>query len=186
MEERLLSDSNGECYGNLAEIFFHHVNYGQVFQNYAKAYVEFMAKYEDIQLQSLTFEEMVSPREYNFTTDRIFASLSRKDLANILWAVKGKPLNDMVAEMFTSRSGFASGYPNQVSKWPRIEEWDHNQVGAALAAYCKLMDPTNGCEKEFIDSLFTDSTVEEWLYEAADPKGQAAADLASLKRQFEE
>jgi hypothetical protein len=183
-EYQLFQDSNGRVYNSLLDMFFDHVSYGTVFQRYAENYVSILREY--LELPSLTFEEIVSPRYYNFETDRIFASISRQDLGRMMHAVRGEPLDRKVREMFTSRSGFRSSYPNDITEWPPRDDWDHNHVGAVLAAYADMV--VRGKWSALEESIAAEQTddLEDWLYSAADFTGQAAADLASIRRRLEE
>jgi hypothetical protein len=185
-EEQLFSDSNGNPYNSLLDMFFDHASYGDVFQRYAENYVSILR--EKLELPSLVFEEMVSPRFYNFETDRIFASVSHQDLGRMMHAVRGEALARKVREMFTSRSGFRSSYPDDITEWPPTDEWDHNHVGAVLAAYADLVASDNW--SAFEESIATGHSetgdLEDWLYSAADLTGQAAADLASIRCRLEE
>lgn len=185
-EEQLFSDSSGSPYNSLLDMFFDHVSYGDVFQRYAENYVSILR--QKLELPSLVFEEMTSPRFYNFETDRIFASISRQDCDRMMLAVGGEDLDRKVREMFTSRSGFCSFYPNDTAKWPPVADWDHNHVGAILAAYADKAASGNwsAFEESIATEHFGTSDLEDWLYSAADFTGQAAADLASIKRRLEE
>jgi hypothetical protein len=186
VEEQLFADSSGNPCNNLLDMFFDHVSYGDVFQRYAENYVSILREY--LELPSLTFEEMTSPRYYNFETDRVFASISRQDLGRMMHAVRGEPLDRKARKMFTSRSGFCSFYPNDTSKWPPIDDWDHNHVGAVLAAYADQIasDDWSAFEESIATGHLETSDLQDWLYSAADLTGQAAADLASIKRRLEE
>jgi hypothetical protein len=174
-EEQLFADDSGEILcQKLYEMFWLNISYRQVFNKYAKAYVEALGEELGIHFD---YEEMVSPREYNFTTDRLFAKISRSDLARLLRAVRGKPLDAKIAELFTSRSGFISHYPNHISRWPRIAEWDHNHVGCVLACYVDQLRAKRTLRDEFsiAQDWIGDDAVQEWLDEAAE--GSAARAL---------
>lgn len=171
-----------ETYDNLADIFYQHVDYSVVREEYARFYVDCLK--DEINMKSMKFEEMVSPREYNFETDRIFVSVSRSDLFKMLNDVQGYALNETIKQMFTSRSGFVSYYSNDISEWPPIDEWDHNHVGAVLAAYLKKNHPD--FEERIEETIHGDGSVSSFLYDSADFMGQAAADLAALKSRLKE
>lgn len=180
-ENQMFSDSDEvETYDNLADIFYAHVNYSKVREEYARFYVNCLK--DEIGLQFMEFEEMLSPREYNFETDRVFASVSRSDLLKMFHDVMGTVLDETIREMFTSRSGFISYYSNDINEWPPIDEWDHNQVGAVLAAYLKKNH--SDFEEKIVETIQGDGSVFSFLYDSADFMGQAAADLASLKRRL--
>jgi hypothetical protein len=166
-EESLFQDDSGNILSQrLYQEFTSNLNYGSVFESYAEAYVACLSKAIGV---SLTFEEMVSPREYNFQTDRLFATLSRSDLARILRAVRGKRLNQKAAEWFTSCSGFISRYPNYIPDWPPIRDWDHNHVGCALACYVDSLreEEVLLSEEDFIQAWIGMSHIKGWLHTAA-------------------
>ena len=85
----------------------------------------------------LRFESMKSPREYNFTSDVIYAYIDEDVVRRLLDDLEDSKLADMIRERFTSCSGFISFYPNRIERWKAkpIEEWDHNEVGTVLEAY---------------------------------------------------
>jgi hypothetical protein len=133
-----------------------------VFEEYAKEYVKKLAEWMDV---SIEYEELISPKEYNFMNDRIFAEISRSDFAKILCAVRGTTLNNKVRQMFTSRSGFISHYPNRISEWGRISTWDHNQIGAVLAAYVDKYRESDDIEANIAESIYEDGTLESIMLE---------------------
>jgi hypothetical protein len=97
---------------------------------YAQEYCEQFALEMGV---TLNFEALVSPREYNFVTDRIFASISCASLERLYAVVDKNALVDMVRVKFTSRDGFASFYPNELGGWPAdVQDWDHNQIGTLI------------------------------------------------------
>lgn len=98
-----------------------------------KDYVEQLSKAIGIKME---FKDMVSPREYNFSTDRIFAMIDRDDLNNIMEAVGNEKMAEYVKKHFTSYDGFSSFYSNDFMDWINQEDaWDHNQWGSVLEVY---------------------------------------------------
>jgi hypothetical protein len=92
----------------------------------------------------LKFESIQSPREYNFTTDRLFVQLPLSEaerMAAVLKDADGEwndSFKHVLGKMFTSYDGFCSFYPNSPDEgeWlAPLEEWDHNQMQALIAAY---------------------------------------------------
>lgn len=110
-------------------------------QEVAKQYVGYFADYlwreTGLHLASLAFDEWISPREYNFTTDRIMASTRPSEVEQIYFEVKRENLADMIRERHTSKDGFVSFYSNNINKWlyKPIEEWDHNELGTLIRAF---------------------------------------------------
>jgi len=83
----------------------------------------------------LTFKEMISPREYNFRTDRIFAEISKEDLEKLKERVDYEMMKARVKEEFTSYDGFTSFYDNDYDNWLKQEEpFDHNQICTLIEA----------------------------------------------------
>lgn len=95
---------------------------------------------ETMQLQ---FEEVISPREYNFTTDRLFATaplyLMQKLFARSR-AEGHQTLAKVIRERFTSRSGFISYYSNDLAEWLEkpLAAWDENELGTLLLAAIEI------------------------------------------------
>lgn len=87
------------------------------------------------------FEEMVSPREYNFSTDRLFvkidAVLLRELFRQVMLVDNSWAFDKAVKESFTSRDGFCSFYdndPKALAAKP-LADWDHNEVKTLLLAW---------------------------------------------------
>lgn len=88
--------------------------------------------------QSMRYESMSSPREYNFTTDRLFA-YGRLQAFRVMLRLARRPENKaawsrIVRERHASRDGFCSWYPADSNQWPEhIAEYDHNHLATLLA-----------------------------------------------------
>lgn len=86
-----------------------------------------------------TFEDVESPREYNFTSDRLFGKVPLKTLRELFKrsaAERHESLARIIAERHSSRSGFVSFYSDNVRDWIRkpLREWDHNEYGTLILA----------------------------------------------------
>ncbi|MDE3023040.1 MAG: hypothetical protein KGI54_14525 [Pseudomonadota bacterium] len=91
----------------------------------------------------LTFESMDSPREYNFTTDRIYASVPVFVLRKLFKRSreeKHRTLAAVIKKRFTSYDGFYSFYSNDLGDWLNrpLAEWDHNELGTLLIAALEM------------------------------------------------
>ena len=91
----------------------------------------------------LRFEEMTSPREYNFTTDRLFGLVPLKVMRELFKrsaAERHVTLHKVIRERFTSRSGFISFYPTDLRTWIKkpLREWDSNELGTLLWAALRM------------------------------------------------
>ena len=112
-------------------------DWGKFFLEFAKGYVQNLNEYikdeTGIDLK-LAFESLDSPKEYNFTTDRIFAYADPHHIRRLLnIAENGDEVFRKVArERFTSRDGFISSYHVNPDQWTK--HWDYNQWGTLLLA----------------------------------------------------
>lgn len=128
--------------GELGELLFRHQRHKDTYAAMARAWADAFAYRAKEVLGfdlGLVFDEMVSPREYNFGTDRVFAHLPYRAVRQ-LWAVSRgeghETLARIIREDCTSRSGFSSFYPNDLATWRQkpSREWDHNEVSILLKA----------------------------------------------------
>lgn len=108
---------------------------------YCKMYVDILKEHlkdeAGLDLPSMTFKELISPREYNFSTDRIIVTINETDLET-LKAALDKNRSDMVRlvrDLYTPVSGFIPFYPSDFAEWKDdVREWDHNELGTLLMA----------------------------------------------------
>lgn len=132
--ERMFSDRATGCERNegLESAFYRKCDFGLVHQNYARAYTEAFLTEFKIKAE---FESMSSPKEYNFTTDRLFITIADDEVTRLHSLVTAEELDKVAKERFTSYDGFYSSYSNDVADWGDLIEWDHNQIGALIQAY---------------------------------------------------
>ena len=88
------------------------------------------------------YEELISPREYNFQTDRVFAKVSLSAIQAMFTEltcdhVGRQVFAEIIADRFTSRSGFHSFYSNDVAEWldRPLGEYDANELGTIVQAF---------------------------------------------------
>tara|TARA_R110000772_G_scaffold30104_1_gene74996 strand:+ start:242 stop:748 length:507 start_codon:yes stop_codon:yes gene_type:complete len=96
-------DSNIELYGYNWE----EVDYKKTYVNYCNSYLNKLSEELEINLK---FIQLDSPREYNFTTDKIVCSISNKDFKILLDGYDTKGLFDYIEVHSKSRDGFTSFY----------------------------------------------------------------------------
>lgn len=145
---------------DLYNLLLSHTPYGIAYQRIARDYVDafaLAAKGLDLTLE-FEFEEMTSPREYNFETDRLFATLPLAALQDMLTrsaAENHKTLAAVIAERHTSRSGFHSFYRNDLESWLEkpLEDWDHNETGTLLRAALLMAGADRDFEFEIFQSM---------------------------------
>ena len=185
--ESMFSDSSGyhPTSKRLSEKLWGHSPYPV--KEYSKAYVKaFEAKLkEETGLNiSLSFESVSSPKEYNFTTDIIFAKISLHDTVRLRSYLGELALTKQVKREFTSRSGFISFYSPDVSAWGNFPEWDHNQVGCILSAIVSSWN--DEWETYIMDQYSENGYLDNWIYAAMDEKGKELCNIASELRNAEE
>lgn len=117
----------------------------------------------------MTFESMDSPREYNFTTDRVYGLVPLKTMREIFRRSKAEnheTLAAVVRDTFTSYDGFASFYSPDLDSWlakaGRLQDWDHNELGTLLIAGLQMAGETFG-----EGSVYDYESPESRLYESA-------------------
>lgn len=103
---------------------------------YAEKYVENLVA-EINTINSLTFKSLISPKYYNFETDRILATIVTVDIDFLYRNVAEKSLQEFIAKNHTSCSGFHSFYSNELKDWNKkhVSLWDSNQLGTLLECY---------------------------------------------------
>lgn len=125
----LIPDSWYNHFGyNTAMINAIGAEYTSLFQEYLKE--EFKIEIE------LTFKNVSSPQEYNFTTDRLFCEISDSDIAKLAKLASDQRLKEVISIRHTSRGGFASFYSNDFEEWQEkgFKEFDHNELQTLLIA----------------------------------------------------
>lgn len=119
------------------ELMYWHTDYLKYFQYVAREYVDYFNEWikdeYDLDL-GLTFEEMKSPREYNFETDKIYCTISEEKVLELFHKVNDldpdDKLNKVIEDHLKSRSGFISFYSEFVRGWKNkpVLEWDYNEL----------------------------------------------------------
>lgn len=179
-------DDRGEPRPALSARLYENCNFRAVFNGYAREYAKQFA--HEFGLESLEFCELVSPREYNFTTDRIFCTVGSGDVDKMLAETEKGLFNETAAEWFTSRDGFSSFYSPDIATWGDVSGWDHNQLACLLEAFVRTQtgevfdqwaefDLMEGPRcNGFLDNLIAENTDGiERLYAIADYLNKRAA-----------
>lgn len=131
-DEEIVSDIDVWRYGK----------YCWMYQNLASDYVGFFNDWfkdsfgVDLELK---FDGLESPREYNFTTDRIFAKMPDEKFRELMQLVDIGKLREYVKRNHSSRDGFISFYSNDLDDWlEKLDEgkfdWDHNEMLTLIEA----------------------------------------------------
>jgi hypothetical protein len=122
-------------------IMFGVTNFRAAYQDVARQYVRaFNVEFTELLGfdPGFVFEELVIPREYNFTSDRIFVKVPLLSLAAMIGVVGLEAVSDIAREEFRPRSGFIpfSVYrEGDIGQWQSdLGEWDHNMLGCIIRA----------------------------------------------------
>lgn len=133
-------DDQGEC--QAPEAFHDAFGYsGKMLEAYCKAYVDrlstHLADEHGIELNSMAFEWLHSPFEYNFSTDRIFVTLDEADIQKLYdHMLQNKDvMRQLLVDNFTPCSGFVPHYSNDLDRWlaKDLSAWDHNELSMLIA-----------------------------------------------------
>ena len=177
IEEELLSNS------------FLSVNNNNFYNEICKDYVSFYIdklneRIKDFTLKA-TYKCFISPKEYNFETDRVFIEIKENHCIDFIkYIIKNykKELDNKIKERFTSRSGFISFYENNLKFWTNnYKKWDDNQIGTCF----ELFDLE---EEDIVYSLreYLSETISENLYNTLDQEGKDLLDRKQKEKDKKE
>ena len=112
----------------------------------------------------IKFIRIISPREYNFTTDKIIASCDEANLQTVWKKVQKNHktescFEDTLNDLLTPSDGFIPLYSNDPLDWigKNISEFNDVEVGIIIQAYCMFMDIS-------ADEIFEQPAYYEALY----------------------
>ena len=124
-----------------SDFLYRFADFSKCHKTIATAYVDHFANLisEHLELDGgleLEFESLESPREYNFTTDSIFAYIPEKQAAELFDYVDAISLQETINVHLKSRPGFISFYYEFVDEWKEkpLNLWDCNELSMILYA----------------------------------------------------
>ena len=163
--ESIFSDDSGDVRQEIMRHVFDATDWRMVHNAYAAGYAAAFAPEFNLPLQ---FESMESPREYNFSTDIIYCTISDEDAARLFYTCDKALLGKIARETFTSRDGFASFYDPDFTKWGDILTWDSNQLGALIRAHVTDQNPDfdQWAEFDLMESAQCNGRLENWIFES--------------------
>jgi hypothetical protein len=125
------------------------IPYGDVFDLYAQHYVRALSDalldcgYKAIGA-SLRYVKVVSPREYNFRTDKIVCGIPKVVLRRLLVDLDVMRCFKSECEaQLQSRGGFHSFYDTDYTTWGDLSDWDSNQCSVLFAGLCAAQFATS-------------------------------------------
>lgn len=120
-----------------------HVNYGDAYREIAKDYCESFDQWAHDNLEtplgSFVFESMDSPRECNFTTDRVYVTVPLVVMETLANGVDVAKLAETIESRHKSYDGFISFYSHDLESWQDkiadgLDCLDHNELATILCA----------------------------------------------------
>lgn len=104
------------------------VSWIDVHHNVAEAYAE---RWADLMNLPIKFSRLVSPREYNFETDRIEVEINEDCVAGIrAGLLQNERFREYIVESCTSRDGFISYLSPDMDDWKEV--WGYKEVTRAF------------------------------------------------------
>ena len=146
------------------------IQWNELYLDYAKEYASSFADKFNINMK---FESMTSPREYNFTTDRIFCEISENEVIRIFNSTDKTVLSQKARDAFTSRDGFISFYEPDYLTWGDVLTWDHNQLLILIDSYIHNDDIFTGVddyELFIMDDSIGNGFINELIYKHCNDK----------------
>lgn len=128
-------DDGNEIDGAYDRIYESDIDWDKIRRDYCRQYIELVNGETGLHFEYL---DMTSPREYNFTTDRLFCTLPTQETARIRREVEqyGDYASE-IKERFTSRDGFWSNYSADIKHDDWQGELDECQWAVLLELYFK-------------------------------------------------
>ena len=156
--------------------------YNQIAEDYTNFYIDALnERLKGFKLKA-TYKYFTSPKEYNFSTDRIFIEIEENhciDFIKYIIENYKKELEEKIKDRFTSRSGFISSYKNSLDLWTKdYSEWDCNMIGTCF----ELFD----LEEEDINYSLREYLSETIMNNLGNTLGQEGIDLLDKKQKEKE
>ena len=166
-EEQLLSNS----FLSVNNINF----YNEICKDYVSFYIDKLNEtLKDFTLKA-TYKCFISPKEYNFETDRIFIEIEENHCIDFIkYIIKNykKKLEKKIQDRFTSRSGFISSYKNSLHLWTKdFKEWDCNMIGTCFELFDLEEEDINYSLREYLSEVISEN-----LYNTLDKEGKDLLD----------
>ena len=159
--------------------------YNQIAGDYTNFYIDALnERLEGFTLKA-TYKFFTSPREYNFSTDRIFIEIEENHAIDFIkYIIKNykKELEEKIKDRFTSRSGFISSYKNSLDLWiDDYSEWDCNMIGTCFELFDLEEEDINYSLREYLTE-----TINENLYNTLDKQGRELLDKKQKEKDKKE
>lgn len=178
----LFQDDNGGIDFEALDASLRNTNFISVFHKYAVEYVEHYAhnlKHDsNISLDfvpSVLVSELISPREYNFTTDKIMAHLTDTTVKAIYSAVMSdNDLKQELADKMIKVSTPRSGYVPFISTLEFCADWENTPVTDWAPRYVEILLSV-ALSADYMDNICQESSFTDGLDL---PFGESVDDMA--------
>ena len=135
--------------------------YNQIAEDYTNFYIDALNERLKGFTLKATYKFFTSPREYNFSTDRIFIEIEENHAIDFIkYIIKNykKELEEKIKDRFTSRSGFISSYKNSLDLWiDDYSEWDFNMIGTCFELFDLEEEDINYSLREYLSETIIDN-----------------------------
>lgn len=152
-EDYLTSDGEAEHY-NLPDDFdfYKYVDYNKYFNHLSSQFCNIVEKELTGFVHSIEFEELISPKYYNFTNDSINCTIKPNTLAIRNYIFNNQEqFKQFLKDNYTSRDGFSSFHSNNFDDWVILTDnftdlnHDTHHLGALLNFIAQNEDITEEC-----------------------------------------
>lgn len=113
--------SDSDIFDTVRAGYKHHETQIAICKEFVPAFNKIFLEETGINL-GLKFQEMTSPREYNFTTDKVFAHIPRRVIRLLkkeAFKLDDEKAQEILDSRHKSRSGFISFYPHDLNVWKK-------------------------------------------------------------------
>lgn len=185
-DDALLIDSEDEYKEYYSELFKAGISY-EYFNDKSWEYIDFTKCFENASesicdalikldhagiIKDVEFEKLVSPKEYNFSTDSINCII-KYDAKKLETYINEhfKSFTKFIEDRYTRRDGFIPSYSNDVNDWLDFSDLGDHQLGSVLEfvinnemneAVYELYEESN-CREDFYNFDFdTDKMINDF------------------------
>ncbi len=181
--EQMVSDNNGLPYPDLMGNINSEFSYTNgLLTAYCKLYVD--AVNTTLKKDVFIFESLISPKFYNFETDRLFCIVDSETVLDWYNKTNKRTLQQNINNRFTSRSGFISHYPNNLIEWCLSPlEWDHNQLETLFISYMETVTGDKWRDTYLMDDAYSNGYLYNIVYDNLNGESKQSVDIAYNRRE---
>jgi len=153
-------NQESEINEKLKDYIFMQCDFRELHCKYSETFVKHLSIELDIKM---TFQNLISPKYYNFETDRIAVEITEKDYKKIIRKTDKNILIESAKTYFKSRDGFISFYDYDIEAW-NFKNLDCNQLMCVFSAYLKTIEFDHEYfEYKFIEDISGNGRIYKWI-----------------------